>query len=291
MADKVRFGIVGCGGIGGFHAKIMQEVETVELVAVADIIPERARQVGQEWGVAWHGAYEELLARDDVDAVSVCTPSGMHADHGIMAARAKKHVLSEKPMDVYVDKVDELSAVCAREGVALGGIFQNRFPKAVKQVKRAIEDGYLGEIVFAKGSCLWLRLQEYYDSGDWRGTWAYDGGCLSNQGIHTLDRMVWLVDMQPEVTGAYCPTLKRDIEAEDLGVALLRFPNGAGGIVEGSTLAWPGLAASVTICGARGSVVIEDNAVTYFKAENAPEDLVEVESPGSVGAAADPAAG
>ena len=151
-------------------------------------------------------------------------------------------------------------------------------------------DGYLGDIVFASASTLWLRLQPYYDSGEWRGTWALDGGVLSNQAIHMIDRLVWLAGMQPQVLSAYCPTLARDMEAEDLGVALLKFPNGAGGVVQGTTLAHPGLAEGVTLCGTKGSVVIEGNSVTFFTAEGAPADLVEVTRPGSDSAAADPSA-
>jgi len=290
MADYLRWGIIGCGVIGPFHAEAMQGVDSVRLTAVADIVPERAKTLAEKYGVAWHTSIEALLAREDIDAVSICTPSGLHAEHGMQAARAGKHVLSEKPLDVRVEKVDELIATCKACGVTLGGIFQNRFPHAIRQVKQAIEDGWLGEIVFAGASCLWLREQAYYDSGEWRGTWALDGGVLSNQGIHTIDRLLWLTGMQPTVLSAYCPTLKRAMEAEDLGMALLRFPNGAGGVVQGTTLANPGLNTAVTICGTKGSVVIEDNNVTSFKADGAPEDLIESNKPGSSGAAADPAA-
>ncbi len=290
MGERIRFGIVGTGGIGTFHAAIMQQVAQVELVAVADIVPERAKAVGERFGVAWHGSYDDLLARGDIDAITVCTPSGLHAEHGILAARAGKHVLSEKPMDVYVEKIDALVAACSAAGVTLGGIFQNRFPKALQELKRAIADGWLGDISYVSGSCLWFRTQAYYDSGDWRGTWALDGGTLCNQGIHTIDRLVWLSGMQPTVKAAYCPTLARDMEAEDLGVALLTFPNGAGGTLQGTTLANPGLATNVTICGSKGTAVVEDNAVTTFVAEGAPDGLVTVERPDSTGGASDPAA-
>ena len=289
MAERLKMGIVGTGGIGTFHSEIMQTVDNMQLVAVCDIIPSRAQQVGEKLGIAWYGDYDDMLADSNVEAVSVCTPSGLHADHGILAAKAGKHVLSEKPMDVYVEKIDQLVAACAANMVTLGGIFQNRFGKNIQQVKRAIEDGWLGELVYARGSCLWFRTQAYYDSGDWRGTWALDGGALSNQGIHTLDRLLWLTGMQPEVLAAYCPTLQRNMEAEDLGIALLKFPNGAGGTLDGTTLANPGFATRVEICGSKGSVIIED-AVTFFHAEGAPEGLVDVMKTGELGGAADPAA-
>lgn len=290
MADRVRFGIIGCGGIGGFHASLMHDMDLVTLVAVSDIIPDHAEKLGTQYGVDWYDNNEALLARTDIDAVSICTPSGLHAELGMQAARAGKHVLSEKPMDVYVEQIDALVATCAAAGVKLGGIFQNRYPRALQQVKKAIEDGWLGDIVFASASTLWYRAQAYYDSSDWRGTWALDAGCLSNQAIHMIDRLVWLTDMQPEVLSAYCPTLTRNMEAEDLGVALLKFPNGAGGVVQGTTLANPGLTEGVTVCGTKGSVVTEGNRVTFFAAEGAPEGLVEVERPGGESGAGDPAA-
>ncbi len=290
MAEKVRFGIVGCGVIGPFHAAALKELDTAVLVAVADIIPERAQMIGDEYGVAWHGSYEDMLARADIDAVCVCTPSGLHAEHGMMAAKAGKHVLSEKPFDVYVEKVDALVATCKACGVTLGGIFQNRFTRVAKKAKQIIDDGLLGEIRFASASCLWYRTQSYYDSGEWRGTWALDGGVLSNQGVHTLDRLLWLVGMQPEVVGAYCPTLERNMEAEDMGVAALKFPNGAGGSVQGTTLANPGMATGVTICGSKGCLQLEDNNITSLQCENMPEGLMDGEGASIGSASADPAA-
>jgi len=292
MAEKIRFGIVGCGGIGPYHAEALHEVDSAVLVAVADCIPERAQAVGEKHGVAWHGSYEDLLARDDVDAVAVCTFSGLHAEHGMMAARAGKHVLSEKPLDVFVERVDELTRVCKECGVTLGGIFQNRFSRNGMRAKRIIEEGYLGEIVYASASCLWYRLQSYYDSGEWRGTWALDGGVLSNQGIHSLDRLVWLTGMQPEVISAYCPTLQRDMEAEDLGIAMIKFPNGAGGVVQATTLANPGLSAEVLVCGTKGCLRISDNDMTMLQTETPlPDELADsTGGGGSASGASDPAA-
>jgi len=292
MAEKIRFGIVGCGGIGPYHAEALKEVDSAVLTAVADCIPERAQKVGEKFGVAWHDSYEDLLARDDVDAVAVCTFSGLHAEHGMMAARAGKHVLSEKPLDVMVEKVDELIATCKECGVTLGGIFQNRFSRNGMRAKRIIDEGYLGEIVFAGASCLWYRLQSYYDSGEWRGTWALDGGVLSNQGIHSLDRLLWLTGMQPEVVSAYCPTLQRDMEAEDLGVALLKFPNAAGGSIQGTTLANPGLATEVLVCGTKGCLKLEDNEMAMLQTETPLSDELAdaTGGGGSASGSSDPAA-
>jgi len=292
MADQVRFGIVGCGMIGPFHADSLKELSDIaQLVAVADLDPAKAQQLGEQHGVDWYTSYAQLLERSDIDAISVCTPSGLHAEHGIMAARAGKHVLSEKPLDVRTERVDALIAACQENKVMLGGIFQNRFSRAALKAKRIIDEGYLGEIIFASASCLWYRTQAYYDSADWRGTWALDGGVLSNQGIHFIDRLIWLAGMQPEVLSAYCPTLQRTMEAEDLGVAVLRFPNGAGGAIHGSTLANPGLSAEVLFCGTRGSFRIESNEFTMLQTEDPlPPELAWEKTDIDGGAVADPAA-
>lgn len=289
MADRVRFGIIGCGLIGHHHAKAIQSLESATLVAVADAVPDCARQFAAEYGVAGHGIIDDLLARDDIDAVTICTPSGLHSPLGCAAARAGKHVLSEKPLDVSVEKVDQLITACAEAGVTLGGILQLRFFPMLQRARQVIADGWLGEIVFAATSCLWHRPQSYYDRAAWRGTWAMDGGTLSNQAIHTIDLMMWLVGAEPRVRGAYCRTLHREMEAEDLGLALLTFPNGAGGIIEATTLAYPGLPATVTVCGERGSLTITSEAVTAFTAEGAPDGLLEVHDATTPGGAGDPA--
>ena len=270
MADSVRFGLLGCGQIGALHVRAMRKVAAVQVVAVADAVPQYAQAFAARYELQACESFESLLERTDIDAVSICTPSGFHARQGIMAALAGKHVLCEKPLDLHVENIDRLITACRQAGVTLGSIFQNRFPAAIRRVKALLETGCLGDITYAEASCLWHRPQSYYDSSAWRGTVEIDGGTLANQCIHTIDRLLWLTGMQPAVMAAYCPTLQRKMEAEDLGVALLKFPNGAGGMLAGTTLAYPGCPTRVTICGSTGSLTIEHNTQITLQGDDLP---------------------
>jgi UDP-N-acetyl-2-amino-2-deoxyglucuronate dehydrogenase len=265
--DKVGFGIVGCGGIGPLHADALAQVDDARLVAVCDVIPERAQKVAEKHGGRWYDDYRKLLDDREVMVVNVCTPSGMHGDMGVQAAQAGKHVLTEKPMDLRTDKVDALIAACAKAGVKLGCIFQNRFNPAARKIKSAIEQGRFGDLVLGVADCIWYRAQSYYDSGEWRGTWDLDRGCLSNQGVHFVDQLCWFMGDVEQVLCADCPTLKRDIESEDLGIALLRFANGARGVIQATTLAYPGVSSRVVVCGTTGSAAIDGANLLMFKVE------------------------
>ena len=190
-ANKVfRCGVVGCGSIGPTHgAAIGQIPREAELVAVADTVSERARNMAQKFNVKRvYADFAELIAEKDIDIVSICTPSGMHADMAIKAMEAGKHVVIEKPMDVTLEACDRLIAAADRTGQKLTVISQHRFDAVTQLVKEAIDTGKLGKIVIADAYVKWWRTQEYYDSGDWRGTWKWDGGgSLMNQGVHTVD--------------------------------------------------------------------------------------------------------
>lgn len=290
MADKFRFGLLGCGQIGALHVRAMRRVAEVEVVAVADAVPEYARAFAARYELDAHESYASLLERDDIDAISICTPSGFHARQGCLAALAGKHVLCEKPLDLHVENIDRLIAACRQAGVTLGSIFQNRFPAPIRRVKALLEAGCLGDITFAEASCLWYRPQSYYDSSAWRGTMEIDGGVLANQCIHTIDRLIWLTGMQPAVLAADCPTLQRTMEAEDLGVALLKFPNGASGTLAGTTLAYPGYPTHVTICGSQGSVTIEHNTQITFRCDAVPAEEFQQPTEHCSGGASDPMA-
>ncbi len=177
MKDKLGYGIIGCGVIAPWHARAVKNIPGAELVAVADILPEMAEKIKDEFG-AQHAYtdYHELLARDDVDIVSICVPSGLHAAVGIDAARAGKHVLSEKPIDITLENIDNLVAACRENNVKLACIFQRRTSPMWQIVKRTIDEGKLGKMVLASAYLKYFRSQEYYDSAGWRGTWALDGG-------------------------------------------------------------------------------------------------------------------
>jgi len=288
-SDVVKFGIIGCGGIGGHHAKTIAALPGAKLVAVCDIRPERAKALAEKHGCDGYGDYAAMLARDDVQVVNVCTPSGLHADNALAAAEAGKHVITEKPIDVSLEKVDRLIDRCEKKGVKLACIFQHRFDPDARRVKRAIEEGKFGQLLFGNASVKWYRAQGYYDSDEWRGTWALDGGVLSNQAIHYLDQIVWFMGDVAEVTFAEIGTKARDMEAEDIGQATVRFSSGAWGSIQASTLTWPGLATRIEVCGTNGSAVLEGDRLAFFKAEG-DEEQVEAQAASSV-ASADPAIG
>ena len=216
--------------------------------------------------------WESLLARDDLDAITVTSPSGMHANHSIAALRSGRPVLCEKPLDVRLEKVDEAIAVAKETGQLLSGVFQQRFAPGPMKVKRAVEAGALGEIVFVHCETPWYRAQSYYDSGDWRGTWDLDGGVLSNQSPHMIDRLLWLGGDLAEVLSATCETRSRTIEAETLAVATIRLKNGALGTITGTTLAYDGLPQRVLICGTEGSAAFSGDDLVSFTTRQPFED-------------------
>jgi UDP-N-acetyl-2-amino-2-deoxyglucuronate dehydrogenase len=286
MSGAVKFGIIGCGGIGKAHARAITGLPDAELVAVCDIRPERAEAYAAEFGCEAYSDYAAMLGRDDVQVVNVCTPSGLHAEHGIAAAEAGKHVITEKPIDIVLDKIDRLIQTCDRRGVKLACIFQERFRPEGRKVKAAIDEGKFGELLFGNASVKWYRAQSYYDSDTWRGTWALDGGVLSNQAIHYLDQILWLVGDVAEVTFAEISTKARKMEAEDIAQATLHFKNGAWGSIQASTLTWPGTSSRVEVCGTTGIAVLE-GGLTFYRVEG-EEEQVEAKV-AAAGASADPA--
>lgn len=274
MSEKLRFGVLGCGVIGPQHAQAITGLpDEAELVAVADTVPERAEKLAATYGCACHGSVADLLARPDLDAVSICTPSGMHAEHAMDALRAGKHVVVEKPVDVQLGVIDALIEVRRSTGLKAAVISQHRFDRASRIVHEAVEAGRFGRLTAGAAQVRWWRSQGYYDSGDWRGTWALDGGgALMNQGIHTLDILQWLMGDITEVC-AYTGLLAHErIEVEDVAVGILRFANGALGVLETTTAAYPGLTARIEVHGDRGSAVIDSDALQYFHAASGEQE-------------------
>lgn len=280
MAQKLRYGIIGCGVIGDLHAQVVTRAlnEEVQLVAVADIIPERADRFSHQYGGQAHYDYLSLLQRDDLDMVSVCLPSGMHADCTIEALNAGKHVVCEKPFDITLEAIDRALEVERNAKGRLTVIFQNRFHPASQIVKQAADTGKFGRLTYASAQIPWWRSQAYYDSGDWRGTRELDGGgSLMNQGVHTIDLMQWVMGPVVEVQ-AYTATLAHErIAVEDVATAALRFANGALGVIEGTTALYPGLEIRLVVGGDRGSAVLEGSNLHWFHAK---EDAAEAGSYG-----------
>ena len=265
--DKVRFGILGCGVIGPHHARAIAGLEDVELVAVADIVPELADKLAREYGCSSHYSLGQMLSEAELDAVCVCTPSGMHAGDAIAALQAGKHVVIEKPVDVTLEATDRLLGVQRATGGTVAVVSQHRFDAATLAIHRAISTQQFGRLTSGAAEVRWWRSQSYYDSGGWRGTWELDGGgVLINQAIHSIDLLQWLMGPVVEVN-AYTGLLAHErIEVEDTAVAILKFDGGALGTIVATTAAYPGLTARIAVHGDKGSAVIDDDELVYFHA-------------------------
>ncbi len=259
---KVGFGILGAGVIGRFHAEAIRVVADGRLVAVCDVVEDRARKLAEKDGVDYTTDYAEFLKRADIDVVNLCTPSSLHPDEAIRAAEAGKHVLTEKPMAVTLAGADRMIQGCRDAGVKLGCIFQRRVTEPWLTVKKALDKGELGKIVLADVHTKYTRAQEYYDSGDWRGTWEFDGGgALMNQGIHMIDLLLWCAGDVKRVF-ARSKTLLRKIEVEDTCVAALEFSSGAIGSLVGTTSVYPAtIPHRLEFHGERGSIMIEGEGI------------------------------
>jgi UDP-N-acetyl-2-amino-2-deoxyglucuronate dehydrogenase len=256
-----RIGLVGCGRISKNHFDAIAQVDGLELAAVCDIDTERAARAGEEHGVPWYGSLDEMLERGEIDVVSICTPSGLHSAQGVAAARAGKHVVTEKPMAISLAQADELVRACDDARVHLFVVKQNRLNPPIQLLKRAVDKGRFGRIYLANVTVRWQRPQEYYDAEPWRGTWEFDGGAIMNQASHYVDLIQWLVGPVESVM-AKTATQARRIEAEDSGIGVLKFRSGALGVIEVNVLTYPrNLEGSITILGEKGSVKIGGTAV------------------------------
>ncbi|MHB8295977.1 MAG: Gfo/Idh/MocA family protein [Acidimicrobiales bacterium] len=261
VENRHGFGIVGCGVVAPTHVVAVAAQPDARLVAVTDNVPERAQAFAEEHRVEWHADLDELLARSDIDVVSVCVPSGMHAEIGARAAEAGKHVVVEKPIEITLGAADRLIDAARRAGVQLTVISQHRFDAGTKQLRALIDSGRLGRLVLGDAHVKWYRTQGYYDSGDWRGTWALDGGgALMNQGVHYVDLLRWMMGPVEQVT-AICATESHEIEVEDTALALLRFSSGAVGLLEASTAVFPGFPERLEVSGIGGTVILEDGVL------------------------------
>ena len=281
MSNPVRFALIGTGNIAGFHADAIQQVPAAQLVAAFS--RGNPEPFATKYGCAAVRTLDELLAREDVDAVCITTPSGAHGDPAMAAMRAGKHVLCEKPLEITPQRIDAMLACAAETNRILAAVFQSRFGSGAQTVKRAVETGRFGRITLASAYIKWWRTQQYYDSGAWRGTWELDGGgALMNQGIHAIDLLQWLVGLPVQVQGATATLAHERIAVEDTAVAAMRYENGALGVIEGATSAFPGTAKRIEICGDKGSVILEDDNVKFWQFET--EEPGDAEIRGGTGA-------
>ncbi len=275
----VGFGIVGCGMIANFHAKAVADIRSAKVAACFDMVPAAADRFAAEIGCNAYHDLDAMLADPDVDVVTICTPSGAHMEPAVAAAKAGKHVIVEKPLEVTLKRCDKIIQACEKAGVTLSAIFPSRFHESSRLLKRAVDKGRFGRLTVGDAYLKWYRTQQYYDSGAWRGTWALDGGgAVMNQGIHSVDLLIWLMGPVAEIT-AHTATLAHDrIEVEDVCVATLRFENGALGVIEATTAAYPGALKRIEIHGSAGSAVLEEEDITvwdFAKKTSADKALLE----------------
>ena len=269
----MRVAIVGCGRIAKNHVGPLREIPDLSLAAVCDLQQERAEAFGRAAGVPVYTNYHEMLARERIDIVCILTPSGMHPAHVIACAKAGKHVVVEKPMALRLQDADDMIRACDEAGVKLFVVKQNRFNVPVVKTREALEAGRFGRLILGTVRVRWCRDQAYYDQDAWRGTWAYDGGVLSNQASHHVDMLEWFFGDVVSVHARAVTALAK-IEAEDTAVATLKFRNGALGIIEATTATRPtDLEGSLSILGEKGTVEIAGFAVNQIRHWRFVEEL------------------
>lgn len=284
--SQVGFGIVGCGMIANFHAEAIKRIKGTKLVGCYSQTPASADAFAVAHpGVTPFHDLDQMLADPAIQIVSICTPSGAHMEPAVKAAEAKKHVVVEKPMEITLKRCDTILDACRRNGVMLCPIFQSRFSPANIALKEAITEGRFGKLVLGDTFVKWWRTQQYYDGPQpkgsktpvktsWRGTWNLDGGgAYMNQAIHNVDLLYWLMGEVSEVSAVTSTLGHERIEVEDVGVAALKFKNGAVGTITASTAAWPGLLKKTEIHGTAGSAIVEQDDVLLWQFEKAkPKD-------------------
>jgi len=270
----VHIGILGGGNISRTHARAAQAIDGVEITAVCGQNVEKTRRLAADYASRAYQDLEAFLKHRPMEVVLIGTPSGLHAEHGIRAASHGLHVLVEKPIDIATARADHLIAACEEAGVKLGVFFQDRAATDVLRLKETIDAGRLGNPILVSAQVKWYRPPEYYKSSRWRGTWALDGGgALMNQGIHTVDLMLWLLGDVASVWGKAVRAL-HDIEAEDTVVAALEFSSGAVGTLEAATSVYPGFPRRLELTGSEGTIALENDLITSANLRTPSPELV-----------------
>jgi predicted dehydrogenase len=270
----MNFAIIGCGRISKNHVEaLINNLDVCKLVAVCDVVESRAIERKRQYensvegvNVKVYNDYIDMLQKEKIDAVSICTESGYHAKIAIDCLNAEKHILIEKPMAMTVEDADKINNLAKEKGLKVGVCHQNRFNPPIQKLRRAIEEGRFGKIINVTARILWTRDQNYYDQAPWRGTKELDGGTLMNQCIHNIDLLQWMVGSDIERVHCERGTFLRNIEMEDFGAILIRFKNGTIGLVEGSACIYPkNLEETLSVFGEKGTVVIGGLAVNKIQ--------------------------
>jgi len=280
IMKKLRFAIVGCGRISKKHSELLggNQIENAELVAVCDTNKEKAIALSLRFSIPYYTDMDRMMQCEEIDIVSVLTESGSHAENVIKLSKYKKHIIVEKPMALTLRDADEMIKACSENNCKLFVVNQNRFNLPVRKLKEAMNNGRFGKLVLGTVRVRWSRNQEYYDQAAWRGKWASDGGVLANQASHHVDLIQWLMGPVESVF-AKSTTALVNIEAEDTAVVVVKFENGALGIIEATTATRPvDLEGSVSILGETGTVEIGGFAVNEIKHWNFTHPIPEDET-------------
>ena len=299
MSQRLGFAIVGCGMIARFHVKALLEIPGASIAGLVSRSPLNGAKLIEESGIPVCPVFatvEEAVHHPGVDAVVITTPSGAHLEPAIVAAKAGKHVVVEKPLEITPDRCDRIVEACDANRVKLCTIFPSRFADSSVALKKAVENGKFGKLTLAETTCKWWRSQAYYDEGGWKGTQALDGGgALMNQAIHSVDLLLWMMGEATHVSGFTAMLTHERIEVEDTAVAVVRFKSGALGVIQATTSIHPGYAKTIAIHGNKGSAVIEQEDVLRWDFEPPTPEDAEVKKRftakvGASGGAADPKA-
>lgn len=271
------FALVGCGRIAKRHAELLSGVvDGAKLIAVCDANEAKAKSFSKTYGVDWFTDMDEMMKSAKPDIVSVLTPSGMHSNHVIQLSKFGKHIVVEKPMALTLNDADKMISACDENGSRLFVVKQNRFNVPVLKLREALKENRFGKLIMGTVRVRWCRPQSYYDQDSWRGTWALDGGVLTNQASHHVDLLEWMMG-EVESVYAVSSTALANIETEDTAIAVLKFRSGALGCIEATTATRPkDLEGSISILGEKGTVEIAGFAVNQMKTwqftDQTPED-------------------
>lgn len=265
-----NIGLIGGGNITETHARAARAIPGVEISAIHGTNAEKIARLCHEHGGTPHENFDAFLKHRPMDLVIIGSPSGLHAEHGIAAARQGLHVLTEKPIEITTARADALIAAAKQSNVQLGVVFQDRTKPHIRQLKNWLDQNLLGKILFVDARVKWYRPPDYYANSRWRGTQALDGGgALINQGVHTVDLLLWLLGDAVRVQ-ARTATLLHKIQAEDTAVATLEFASGALGIFHATTAVYPGYPRRIEISGTEGTVILEHDRIIGANLQNTP---------------------
>ena len=268
------FGIVGAGIISSIHAKAIQAIANAKLVGVYSIHKSKADAFAQKNNCTAYDTLDDMVDHPEIDIICICTPSGIHLDPAIKCIEAGKHCLIEKPLEVTIEKCDQIIEAADKAGVQIGVVFPSRFYEASQQLKKSLDEKRFGDLVLGDAYVKWYRSAEYYQSAAWRGTWELDGGgAMMNQGIHSVDLLQWYMGPVESVQSVAANIRHKGIEVEDTIVSTLKFANGALGTIECSTAVFPGALKRIEVMGTKGTAILEESKLIKWEfADALPHD-------------------